>query len=837
MYSYARFALVVIAAALLLPSTASAQGVSPSTPPMPQIQSYEILGLSVEGDVSDATKAFVKNTSGLTVGQQVRMPGSEAFSEAVRQLYRVGAFSDVSISVDRQVDNGVYLSISVSQDLPLADYRFQGIKDKHAEDIREKAPLVVGRALRPSDVERTVHIIKRYFEDEGYRQASVAVDRTVTDNDRIELTFNVDRGPKVEVSAINIEGNTVFSDWSLRRTMETKENRWWRVWKGETFEEDQFRSDLQKIIDKYNADGYIDARIVSDTTYIAPPEEGEELSDDMIVSLTIEEGPQYFVRNIDWEGNTVFRDARLTQALGFEKGEVFDRQKLTENLSGNRQSTDVSSLYMDRGYMYFNAEPMIVEAPGDSLDIHFEVVEGDVFEFGKINIVGNTKTKSHVIRRELYTVPGQTFSRTAIQRSIRQLQQLNYFSSQSLQGGPEMSPDQQSQTVDLTYRLEETGSDQLELSGGWGGGAIGLMLQARLTFNNFSAGGLLDSEAWRPLPAGDGQTLSLSVQMGGRTYQNYSLSFQEPWFRGKPNPFGFSVSHYRADYGRYRSYYDRRYGGSGSNAAAGSRFAVTSGTVSYGHRLNWPDDFFQTSTELGYHNYNIGTGTSLFGLPPGVSQQVSVKQTLNRNSVDNPMFPTSGSQFSLSFEVAPPFQEFIQYHKTELSTAWHTPLIGDLTFSVEADYGFLGSLSGDRVDFERYLVGGTPLQARGFTFGKDLQYMRGYPLQAISPRRDGEAVGGTILNKYSAEIRVLGIDSPQLRLAPYLFFDAANTWNNFGSYNPAELYRSAGIGAKVFLPILGMVELSYGYNFDRFPANADNGAPQWRFQFSLGQGF
>jgi outer membrane protein insertion porin family len=810
---------------------------SPSTPAASQIQSYEILGISVEGDVSDETRQFVKNTSGLTVGQQVRMPGSEAFSDAVRQLYRVGAFSDVSISIDRQVSDGLYLTISVAQELPLADYRFVGIKNKHAENIRERAPLVVGRALRPSDVERTGHIIKQYFKEEGYRQATVTVDRTVTENDRVELTFDIDRGPKVEVSEIRIEGNEVFSDWSLRRTMDTKVNRWWRIWKGETFQEDEFRSDLQSIIDKYNQDGYIDARIVSDTTYLAPPKTGEAVSDRLIVAIEIEEGPQYRVRDIEWEGNTVFNDAQLTQALGFQTGDIFDRQKLRANLSGNRQSSDVSSLYMDRGYMYFNAEPLIMEAPGDSLDIHFEVVEGDVFEFGEINIVGNTKTKSHVIRRELYTVPGRTFSRSAIQRSIRQLEQLEYFSSQSLQGGPEMNPDPESQKVDLTYRLEETGSDQLELSGGWGGGAIGLMLQARLTFNNFSAGGLLDSDAWRPLPAGDGQTLSLSVQMGGRTYQNYSLSFQEPWFRGKPNPFGFSVSHYRADYGRYRGYYDRQFGGAGSSRAVGSRFAVTSGNISYGHRLNWPDDFFQTSTELGYHLYNIGTGTSLFGLPPGRSQQVSVKQTLKRNSVDNPMFPTSGSQFSLSLEVAPPFKEFIQYHKTELSTAWHTPLIGDLTFSVEADYGMLGTLSGDRVDFERYLVGGTPLQARGFTFGKDLRYMRGYPLQAISPRRDGEAVGGTILNKYTAEVRVLGIDSPQLRLAPYVFFDAANTWNSLATYNPAQLYRSAGIGAKVFLPILGMVEVSYGYNFDRFQASGDNGAPQWRFQFSLGQGF
>lgn len=803
------------------------------------MQSYEILGIQVEGNVNDETKEFVKNTSGLAVGQQVRIPGSQAFSDAVRQLYRAGAFSDVSVQVERKTNSGIYLTIHVEQDLPLARYRFAGIKDKHADEIRTKVPLIAGRSVRPSDVERTKHIIKQYFEKEGYRQATVEVERKVTEDNRVELTFNVERGPEMEVGNIVFHGNDVFSDGKLRSQMDTKENRWWRFWKGESFEEDQFRSDLQAVVNYYQEHGYYDARVTSDTVYVSPSEDEEKPSDELTLEVSVKEGTQYYVRNIIWEGNTVLSDQRLTQVLGLEKGELFNTQEMNTNLhGGNPRAANISSLYMDRGYMYFNAQPIVMEAPGDSLDIHFQVMEGDVFEFGEINIAGNTKTKSHVIRRELYTVPGQTFSRTAVQRSIRQLQQLNYFSTESLQGSPQMSPNQEDQTVDLTYRLEETGGDQLELSGGWGGGAIGLLLQASLTFNNFSAQGILNPDSWRPIPAGDGQTLSLSVQMGGRTYQNYSLSFQEPWFLGKPNPFGFSLSHYRADYGRYQRYtggiYGNRNRGAGSSS---SRFAVTSGNISYGHRLSWPDDYFQTNTRVGYQLYDIGSQTSRFGLPTGKSQQVSIQQSLSRNSLDQPMFPTTGSTFNLSVELAPPFKGFIQYHKTELTTSWNTPLIGDLTFGVDARYGYLGSLTGDPVDFERYLIGGTPLQARGFTFGKDLVFMRGYPLQAISPRRGDETIGGTILNKYSAELKILGIDTPQLRLAPYLFFDAANTWNGFKSYDPTQLYRSAGVGAKVFLPILGMVELSYGYNFDGFPASGSQGLPQWRFQFSLGQGF
>lgn len=803
---------------------------------VPQIQTYEIMGITVEGDVSEDTKQFVKNTSGLTVGQEVRIPGSEAFSEAIRQLYRVGAFSDVSITKEREVGNGIYLSIHVEQKMPVANYTFAGVNDDdYREELHNKVPLVVGRSLRPGDIERTKHIITDYFEKKGYRSASVDVEREVTEDNRVALTFHVDRGPKMEVGNIIFHGNEVFSDDDLADQMATKENRWWRFWEGETFDKDEYRQDLRSVIAFYNENGYYDARVLSDTIYVSSVPKGET-ADELTIEVTVKEGSQYYVRNITWEGNTVFSDRQLGAALGMHTGDVFNTTKMNTQLYGpTRGNSDIASLYMDRGYLYFNAQPTVLQAPGDSVDLHFEVVEGDVYTFGEINIAGNTKTKAHVIRRELYTVPGRTFSRSAIRRSILQLQQLNYFSRESL-AGPEVIPNRESKTVDLTYTLEEIGGDQLSLSGGWGGGAIGLLLQARLTFNNFSVQEIFNPEAWRPLPAGDGQTLSLAVQLGGRTYQNYSISFREPWFLGRPNPFGFSISHYRADYGRYRRYTREIYG-LPSSGLGDSHFAVTSANISYGHRLQWPDDFFQTSTQIGYNYYDIGTATAGFGLPAGKSQKISIKQSLTRNSVDNPRFPTTGSTFELSLEVAPPFEGFIQYYKTMLSTSWHTPIVGDLIFSVEANYGYLGSLTGERVDFERFLIGGTPMQSRGFTFGKDMVYMRGYPLQAISPRKGGEAVGGTILNQYTAELGILAIQTPQLQLAPYLFFDAANTWNGFATYNPTDLYRSAGIGAKVFLPILGMVELSYGYNFDAFPASGGRGLPQWRFQFSLGRGF
>lgn len=835
-----RFPRTFLAIALLLAAATAAPaqtGMPGGT--APQVQSFEILEIQVEGVASEEARDFVRSTSGLEVGDEVRIPGSDAFSQAIRRLYRVGAYSDVSIRIAEETAEGLRLLISVEENMPIGDYRFMGVKDDQREELRNRVPLVRGRNLRESDVERSVHVIKNYFEEKGFLKASVEVEREVTEQERVNLTFTVDRGPKVEVGAIVVHGNEVLSDGAVAGAMDTKINRWWRVWSGETFNEDTYREDLNNVVAAYNEEGYYDARVLSDTTYIADEGQYGQDPDEMIIELTVHEGPQYHIRDITWEGNTVFSDTRLTQVLGIRKGDVFNRTKMQENLQGNRRGTDVSGLYMNRGYMFFNAQPTVIQAPGDSVDVVFDVQEGDIYEFGQVNITGNTKTKDHVIRRELYTLPGQTFSRAAIQRSIRQLQQLGYFSQQSLQSSPQVNPNQQDQTVDLTYSLEETGSDQLELSGGWGGGAVGLLLQASVTFNNFSAGGMFDGSAWRPIPAGDGQKLSLSVQMGGRTYQNYSLSFQEPWFRGQPNPVGVSLSHYRADFGRYQSYTNRLYGQRGTRTgSSGSTFAVTRASLSYGRRLDWPDDYFQTNWELGYQFYNVGRASSTYGLPPGRSQQVSLSQSLSRNSLDNPRFPTSGSRMNLSLEVAPPLgSNFIQYHKTELNTSFNTPLVGRLTFNVEGDWAYLGSLTGDRVEFERFMVGGTPLEARGFTFGKDLIFMRGYPLQSISPRRNNEAVGGTILNKYTAELRVLGIQSPQLQLAPYFFFDAANTWNGPSTYNPAQLYRSAGIGAKIFLPILGMVEVNYGRNLDTFPASGTQGQKKWRFQFSLGQGF
>ena len=833
----ARFSILLLCfVPLTIP--ASAQGITGSfetgsfdtsgpyaSPPAP----YEILDITVEGSDSESARSIIAQASGLIAGEIVTLPGDEAIADAVRSVYRLGLFSDVKIVEERRAGDGVYLSIEVKEEPRLAEYTFSGIKKGQQKDLREKAPLLKGSPVRPSDIERTDRQIKQYFRDKGYLLAQVDVRREETADGQVKVDFAIDRGQKVKVEEIRITGNEVVSDFRLKRKMKkTNENKWWRFWSGAKFDRNEYENDLNNVVRYYNDNGYYDARILDDSVFV---QQGEKPG--MIVELAVEEGPRYVVRDIIWEGNTIYPDDFLGDALGIVQGEAFDRSKLEQNLYQNKNSSDISSLYMNRGYMRFSIEPTIRVAEGDSLDVHFDIVEGDVYQFGDVGISGNTKTKEHVIRRELYTIPGQTFSRDAIQESIRRLSQLNYFTQESLGGGPGIDIDETGKTVDLTYSVVEQSSDQLELSGSWG--SFGPILMLRFGFNNFSAQNLFNGSAWDPLPSGDGQQLSLAVQTTGSFYQNYSLSYTEPWFRGRPTPIGMSLSY--SSYGGGSS--SRRFSGYSYGFQSDGHLKTASARVFYERRLQWPDDKFSMGSALRYQHYD---NQNLFrSIPEGISRIATFQQSLSRNSLDHPIFPSRGSSFSLSLEIAPPIPGFVQYYKTRFKTEWNAPLASKLSIRFGADFGYVGSLTGNRVNFERFVVGGSPFDTQGYYnyFGRDIVYMRGYPSASIGPRLNGEPVGGVVLNKYMSEIKLLAIQTEQLSAQPYVFLDAVNAWDRFGLYNPAELFRSAGVGMRMYLPILRMVELTYGYNFDEFSSGSSTepGLSKWRFQFTLGQGF
>lgn len=813
-------ALLVLAA--FAAASASAQEIPavPETPAPQPLQRYEIVSVTVEGAVDENSAALARTISGLRPGATVQLPWDPSFGEAVRALYTRGTYSDASIEVAEVTPAGVSLTIHVEEQPKLAGFEIDGLSGSAREEIGDEIPLLRGRSVRDADIERGRMAIQRYLRGKGYRLASVGVERQLDEDGRVTLTYTVDRGERVTVADVRFTGNEEFSEGTLRKQLaNTPERRWWRFWSRETFDDAGFEEDLESLVRFYNDRGYYGARVVRDSVYIS---DEPETQGDLVVEIEVEEGPQYNVRDVVFEGNTVFTDEQLQLALGVEPGDVYDRSRMEQNLYFSQDNSDVTSLYQDRGYLQFRIEPEIVEVPGDSLDLYFEVSEGEIYEFGDVRIAGNTRTKEHVIRREIRTVPGQPFSRAAIQRSIRELSTLNYFDPASFGAGPDVNVNDEDRTVDLVYNLSETSSDQLELSGGWGGGNIGLILTARVTFTNFSLQNLLDGFDGG-MPTGDGQQLSFQVQTYGTRQQVYSLSFTEPWFRGRQTPAGFSLNYSHVDFN------NASYGTVGARAF-------------YRQRLKWPDDYFLTGTNLGYRLYDVEGLNSEF-LPDGVSQEVTVSQSISRNALDNPTFPQSGSSLDLSVTVAPPVGDFVQYHKWDFNTAWYTPVAGRLSASFRTRFGYIGSLTGDEVRFQRYLIGGTPLEASGTSgigrgFGRDLVFLRGYPLEAISPRRDGEPVGGRVLNKYEAELSAVLLQTPQLSFAPYLFADAANAYDSFADYDPARLYRSVGVGARIFLPILGLVDLSYGYQLDEFDpvgiSGTDDGSPQWRFQFSLG---
>ncbi len=807
---------------LLVPATGGPAAAQTPAAPAAAPAPYEILAVTVEGASDESSAALARQIAGLRPGMQVQLPWDPSFSEAVRGLYTRGYYSDAAVVVSQVVGQGVFLTLKVTEQPKLAQYTIEGLGTSDQNELRDQIPLLRGRAVRPSDVERGRIAIEGFLRGKGYRAPVVTAAQVPAADGRVDLTYTVARGNRESIAAVEFTGNTAFSDRTLRRQLKgTPERRWWRFWKRSTFRDEAFQEDLTSLVAFYNDRGYYGARIVSDSVFTGP--EG------VVVRIGVEEGPRYAVRNVDFEGNTLFSDAQLQQALEVQRGDVYNASRLDRNLNYNAAHTDVRSLYNDRGYLQFNAVPQITVAPGDSLDLAYELNEGDVYEFGQVTIAGNTRTKDHVIRRELRTIPGQPYSRTAVERSIRELATLNYFDPASFGNGPTMDVDDEDHTVALTYRLAEKSSDQLELSGGWGGSGTGLILTARVTFANFSVQNLLRGRG-NPMPSGDGQQLALQVQTYGKRQQVYSLSFTEPWFRGRQTPAGFSVGY------------------SSANGVATNPYHIARGfgRVFYRQRLRFPDDYFQTGTDLGLQIYGISgiqNQTIVGGLPEGTSREFTIAQSLTRNALDNPQLPQSGSNLGLTLTVAPPIPGFIQYAKGDFRTGWYTPIAPRLSASVRTQFGYIGSLTGDDVQFQRYLIGGTALEASGASggingFGKDLVFMRGYPLQSIGPRRDGQPVGGRILNKYQAEVQWLALQSPQLTVAPYLFLDAANTYDGFSDYDPARLYRSAGFGARLFLPIVGLVDLTYGRQIDAYTplGTSDDGQPKWNFQFTLGGG-
>ena len=817
---------------------------------------YEIGGIIVEG-VKYLDHSVIIALSGLQVGQSIKVPGDK-ISKGIERLWKQGLFADVKIIASKIIGDKIFLEIHLLERPRLAAFSFKGVKKGEADEIREKIKLVRGTQVTDNTLSKSKGIIKNFFINKGFYNVEVNIEQKPDTSlvNHVVLNFQVIKHGRVKIESIDFEGNSVFSDEKLRRAMkDTKRKRWWGLFKPSKYIKAIYKEDHKNIIAKYNEKGYRDARIISDTVFPI----GENL---LKIEIKIEEGKQFFVRNINWIGNSKFTSEQLSQGLGIKKGDLFDQKVLDERLYQAQDA--ISSLYYDDGYLFFNVTPIEVSIENDSIDFEMRIYEGKQARINRILISGNTKTNDHVIRREIRTRPGELFSRTNIIRSQRELAQLGYFDVEKFD--IKTIPHPYDGTVDLEYILEERPSDQVEVSGGWGAGIF--LGSVRLTLTNLAIKDFFKKEAWRPFPTGDGQRLMLSIMTNGTYYQAYSASFVEPWLGGrKPNSLSVSVYHTIRSTGAYIT-------------DVTNFMKVTGASIGLGQRLEWPDDYFLLNQTLSYENYHLKDFNSYFIFNNGRSNNLSYTINFSRNSIDAPIYPRRGALLSLSIQVTPPYSLFkknkwweegdvatvdedgnelttaeidlleeaknvretaekykwIEYHKWKFKASTFNSIVGDLVLNSKIEFGYIGHYNKDLgpSPFEQFQLGGDGLSGYSL-YGTDLIGLRGYDNGANNSGSLTPAKGGNVYQKLSFEIRYPLSLNPSATFYVLAFADAGNAWFDIKDYTPFELKRSAGVGLRVFMAMFGMLGIDWGYGFDEIPNRP--GANKGQFAFSIGQQF
>ena len=868
-YRSLKLTMIISLSSLLFPFASQGQGTQPLMD-YTRAREYEIAGISVTG-VQYLDKNVLVMLAGLNVGETLNIPGEE-ISRAIEKLWKQGLFEDISIIAEKIEGNKIYLVMDLKERPRLSKYALKGVKKSEADDLREKIKITTGDVVTENLLMNTRYIIKKHFREKGFLDAEVSTKQfpdSLKANGAI-LEIQIDKNSRVKISEVNVYGNNEFPDQKIRNSMkETKvrgvfnplddlevliynslrhlarydldsvaksaqdymnEHIKLRIFKSSKFIRDKYEEDKVAIIDKYNSVGFRDAVIANDSLYRKP-------DNSLAIDITIEEGNRYYFRDIKWIGNTKYNDQVLNQILKIERGDVYDRERLETNLMFNPNESDVSSLYLDDGYLFFTVTPVEVMVENDSIDLEIRIREGDQARIRKVTVQGNDRTNDHVIIRELRTRPGQLFSRSNIIRTTRELASLQYFDPEKI--APDIQPNDAGSTVDITYNVEETSSDQIELSGGWGYGRI--IGTLGLSFNNFSLKNIFNAQAWRPVPSGDGQKLSLRVQSYGKGYLSYSASFTEPWLGGK-KPNAFSVTFWHSLYSN----------GLPRNDPNRSTFVINGLQLGLGKRLTWPDDFFTLYQAITLQRYDLFQYSQIFTFGRGTGQYNNISYTisLSRNSVSQPIYPRSGSEVSLSLEVTPPYSAFtnynystmeanekfkwIEYHKWKMNLAFYTELFEKGVVMARAKFGFLGSYN-DQIGitpFERFYLGGDGLSGYNNLDGREIIGMRGYGNETITPNYYlNKNIGGTIYSKYTLELRYPLSLNPSTTIYAMAFLEGGNSWLQWDNFNPFGIYRSAGFGIRVFLPMFGLLGLDWGYGFDEVPGIP--GASGSQFHFSL----
>ena len=836
---------------------------------------YIVGGVTVEGNHYFSSNQIIQLT-GLQEGMEVTVP-SEELSNIVKRLSLQRFFDDVALGIDHlsPARDSIYIKVIIQERPRVSRWTFSGVKSGEKKDLQERLNLRRGGEFSDYVEKTSSDIIKRYFAEKGFIDCAVKAEVTKDTVIRhaIRVNFAVDRGVKVKVREINFIGNDNVSDFKLARSMKkTKSRKWYNFFHTKKFDPKEYPNDKKTLLSAFNEAGFRDARIVRDSIYSIEPGR-------LGIDIVVEEGDKYYFRDISWTGNSIYTTDALNEVLSIKKGDVYDKVSMEKRLfgGGKQNEYDVSKLYRDNGSLFFSVTPVETNIQNDSVDVEMRISEGKQATLNNIIINGNDLTNEKVVRRQIFTRPGYLFSQTDFERSIREISSLGQFDAEAIagEGGYSIVPNQINNTVDIVYNVTEKPSSQLELSGGWGGRTF--VATAGVSFNNFSTHRLLDKSAWRPVPLGDAQNLSFHFQTNGSYYTAISAGFTEPWLFGKkPTSLNLSAYYTRQTASNSGGYYNYFY-----NYTVDRILEIYGFSASLGARLKWPDNYFVLYNGLSWQTYKLTNWyQGYFFFQDGLSHNFSYQVTLARNSTDQQIYPRQGSDFSTSLQLTPPYSllrrhtydadgnkvhvaswrdvdydatdasgnmlwksgdryRWIEYWKLKMNFANYTKLVGDLVLMTRAQFGYLGyyNRSWGYSPFEGFLVGGDGMSGYS-TYGNDIIPLRGYPNYSLTPytstkyNSNGSAYAGNVYDKFTVELRYPVILQPQSTIFALLFMEAGNCWADIRNFNPFQVKRAAGVGVRIFLPMIGLLGIDWGWGFD----NPDS-SQRSQFHFIIGQQF
>ncbi|SFS48312.1 outer membrane protein assembly factor BamA [Lutibacter maritimus] len=804
-----------------------------NTAPFLKDNSYELGGITVTG-LRKFEEETVKVYTGLLVGQEIKLPGDKLTS-AIKKLYETKQFSNVDVYISKIDGNTAYLEFEVEELPQLNNIKITGVKESKAKELQKDAELKKGAMVTDNLIVTTTNYFKKKYQEKGFLKTKVTLDTKpdTSSVNTVNMLVHIDKGEKVKIKNITFTGNEAFSDKKLRKSLKkTKKAVLGRFWKTSKYIESNFQEDLEKLIETYSEKGHRDARVVDHTM---------TWNDDNTLNLNIEveEGKKYIFGDIKFLGNSKYTDEQLQRILRIEKGDTYNGKILKERVTGDGSpdSEDIATVYQNNGYLFSRVMPVETRVNNDSIDVEIRIYEDQQTKIKKVTVNGNDRTNDHVIYREIRTKPGYLYSKSDIIRTIREIGQLGFFDAESIT--PDIQPNYSDKTVDIDYTVAEKGSSQIELQGGYGGGSfIGTL---GLSFNNFSTRNIFNRKAYKPLPMGDGQTLSLRLQKS-RYYTTSSFSFMEPWLGGK-KPKSLSFSIYNSKQFRY-DYYSNK-------VDKDQRLNIIGASVGLGQRLQWPDNYFTLSQSVSYQLYDLkeyGMRIGNLTLSNGNLNNLAYNISLGRNSAGpNPIFPKSGSEFTIGAKLTIPYSllnekdytnmelaekyKWLEYYKAFFKGKWYTALTKDLVIMTNAEFGFLGNYNKKLGDspFERYFVGGDGMASYQLD-GRETIALRGYENGRLS-----SIDGGTVYNKFQLELRYPITLKPSASIYALGFLEAGNSYDGFKNFNPFQMKRSAGLGLRIFMPAFGLLGIDFAHGFDALPGTTVKSG--WQTHFIIGQQF